>query len=43
MIVRLLNMKRGSLHPWEDNEKVLGVEVPYLSAIEALMYLANNT
>ncbi|KAL0553874.1 hypothetical protein IC582_007778 [Cucumis melo] len=27
----------------EDNEELLGPEVPYLSAIGALMYLANNT
>ena len=29
--------------PCEDNEEVLGPEIPYLSAIEALMYLANCT
>ena len=29
--------------PQEDNEKLLGFEVPYLSAIGALMYFASNT
>ena len=27
----------------EGNEEILGPEVPYLSAIGALMYLANHT
>ena len=42
MIIRSLDVKRGSFRPWEGNE-VLGPEVPYLSAIRALIYLANNT
>jgi hypothetical protein len=36
-------VKKDSYRPRENNEKVLGPEVPYLSAIGALMYLANNT
>ena len=43
MIVRSLDMKRSSFCPWEGNEEVLGPKVPYLNAIEALIYLANNT
>ena len=29
--------------PQEDDEEILGPRVPYLSAIGALMYLANYT
>ena len=43
MVVRSLNMKNDPFRPREENEEVLGPEVPYLSAIGALMYLANNT
>ena len=43
MVVRSLNMKKNPFRPREDNEEVLGPEVPYLSAIGALMYLANCT
>ena len=43
MIVRSMDMKRGSFHPCEGSEEVLGPEVPYLSAIQALKYLTNNT
>ena len=43
MVVRLLDMKKDIFRPREDNEELLGSEVPYLSAIGALMYLANNT
>ena len=43
IIVRSLDVKRGSFCPREGNEEVLGLEVPYLSAIGALIYLANNT
>ena len=43
MIVRSLDIKKDPYRPREENEKVLGPEVPYLSAIGALMYLANNT
>ena len=31
------------LRPREEGEEVLGLHVPYLSDIGALMYLANNT
>ncbi|XP_056698421.1 secreted RxLR effector protein 161-like [Spinacia oleracea] len=43
MIVRSLNMKDDPFRPQDENEEILGPEVPYLSAIGALMYLANNT
>lgn len=43
MVVRSLDVKKDPYRPRENNEKALGPEVPYLSAIGALMYLANNT
>ena len=43
MVVRSLDVKRDIFRPQEDNEELLGSEVPYLSAIGALMYLTNNT
>ena len=42
MVVRSLDMKNDSFHHCEK-DVVLGPEVPYLSAIGALMYLANCT
>ena len=43
MIVRSLEVNKDPFRPKEENEKLLGPEVPYLSAIGALMYLANCT
>ena len=43
MIVRSLNVKKDPFRLIEDNEEVLGPEVPYPSAIGTLMYLANCT
>ena len=43
MVVRLLDMKKDQFRPRDDGEESLGPEVPYLSAIGALMYLANST
>jgi hypothetical protein len=43
MIVRSLDVKNDPYRLQKNNEKTLGPEVPYLSAIGALMYLANNT
>ena len=40
MVIRSLDIKKDPYRPREKNEKVLGPEVPYLSAIGALMYLA---
>ncbi|XP_070667497.1 secreted RxLR effector protein 161-like [Malus domestica] len=43
MVVRTLNAKRYPLHPNEDEEEILEPELPYLSAIGALLYLAQCT
>ena len=43
MVVRSLNINNDPFRPCEENEKVLGPEVPYLNAIGALMYLTNCT
>ena len=41
MIVCSLNVKNDQFRPCEKGEELLGPEVPYLSVIGALMYLAN--
>ena len=41
MVVRSLDVKKDSFRPCEKDEELLGPEVPYLSVIGALMYLAN--
>ena len=41
MVVRSLDVKIVRFRPCEKGEELLGPEVPYLSAIDALMYLAN--
>ena len=43
MVVRSLDVKKDPFRPRANNEEILGPEVPYLSVIGALMYLANNT
>jgi hypothetical protein len=43
MVVRTLDVKKDHFRPKEDDEETLGPEVPYLSAIGALMYLTNYT
>ena len=43
MVVRSLKMTIDLFQPKEENEELLGLEVPYLSAISALMYFANYT
>ena len=43
MIVRSLGVKKDPFRPYKKGEKLLGPEVPYLSVIGALMYLANCT
>ena len=43
MIVRSLDVKKNPFCPCEKGEELLGYEVPYLSVIGALMYLANCT
>ena len=43
MIVRSLDAKKDPFRPKEENEALLSPEVPYLSAIGALLYLAQCT
>ena len=43
MVVRSLEVTKDPFRPKEENEELLGPEVPYLSAPIALMYLANYT
>ena len=43
MVVRSLDVHNDPFRPREEDEEILGPEVPYLSAIGALMYLTNNT
>ena len=43
MVFHLLNMKNDPFRHYENGEELLGPKVPYLSAISALMYLANCT
>ncbi len=43
MVVRSLDMNKDQFRPRDENEELLGPEVPYLSAVGALMYIANCT
>ena len=43
MVVRSHEVTKDPFRQKEENEELLGLEVPYLSAIGALMYLANYT
>ena len=43
MVVQSLDIKKDQYRSIEENEEVLGPEVPYLSVIGALMYLAQCT
>ena len=43
MVVRSLDMNKDQFRPRDENEELLGPEVPYPSAIGALMYIANCT
>jgi hypothetical protein len=43
MIVQSLKMETGQFRPRDEGEDILGSQVPNLSAIGALMYLANCT
>jgi hypothetical protein len=43
MVVRSLDLEKDPFRPRDDEEQILGPKFPYLSAIGALMYLANNT
>ena len=43
MVVRSLDVKKDPFCPCEKDEELLGSEVPYLSVIGTLIYLANCT
>ncbi|KAI5675345.1 hypothetical protein M9H77_06295 [Catharanthus roseus] len=43
MIVLSLDVNKNPFRPREEDEELLGPEVPHLSAIGALIYLASNT
>ena len=43
MVMRSLGLDTDPFRPKMDNKDVLGPEVPYLSAIGVLMYLASHT
>ncbi|XP_069146021.1 uncharacterized protein [Solanum lycopersicum] len=43
MVVRSLDVNKDPFRPQEKDEEILGSEVPYLSAVDALMYLSNTT
>ena len=43
MVVRSLDVEKDPFRPQEEEEEILGPHVPYLSAVGALMYLANST
>nr|KYP57987.1 Retrovirus-related Pol polyprotein from transposon TNT 1-94 [Cajanus cajan] len=43
MVVRSLDVNKDPFRPQEKDGEILGREVPYLSAIGILMYLANYT
>ena len=43
MVVRSFEMTKDMFRPKKENEELLGPEASYLSAISALMYLANYT
>lgn len=38
-----LDKDKDMFRKWRENEQVLGLEKPYLSAVGTLMYLANQT
>ena len=43
VVVRSLDVQNGPFYPCEKGKELFGHEVPYLSVINALMYLANCT
>ena len=43
IVVRSLEVSKDPFRPKEENEELLGLEVSYLNAIGALMYLVNYT
>ncbi|GKB79593.1 hypothetical protein Tco_0946488 [Tanacetum coccineum] len=43
MVVKTLNVKNSPFQPTNDDEEILGPEVPYLSVMGALLFLASHT
>jgi len=43
MVVRSLDINKDPFRPHENEGELVDDEIPYLSAIGALMYLANNS
>ncbi|GJZ41201.1 hypothetical protein Tco_0588087 [Tanacetum coccineum] len=43
MVVRTLDVEKDHFWPPSDDEEILGPEVPYLSAIRALLFLVSHT
>jgi hypothetical protein len=43
LVVRSIDMEKDPFRSCDDEEKILGPEILYLSVIGALMYLANCT
>ncbi|GJS55870.1 hypothetical protein Tco_0629232 [Tanacetum coccineum] len=43
MVVKTLNVKKDHFRPINDDEEILGQEVPYLSVMGALLFLASHT
>ena len=43
MVVRSLDINKDPFRPKDNDEELISDETPYLSAIGALMYLANKT
>lgn len=43
MVVRLLNPKKDPFYHKEDDKEILGLEVPYLNTIRALLYFVQWT
>ncbi|GKD36020.1 hypothetical protein Tco_1251529 [Tanacetum coccineum] len=43
MVVRTVNVKNDYFQPTNDDEEILGLKVPYLSAMGALLFLVSHT
>nr|GEX10682.1 retrovirus-related Pol polyprotein from transposon TNT 1-94 [Tanacetum cinerariifolium] len=43
MVVKTIDVEKDPFRPLIDDEEILGLEVPYLSAIGALLFLASHT
>ena len=42
-MVRYLDPKQDLFRPKKENEQIFGLKIPYLNAIDAIMYLAQYT